>query len=106
GRDYVSNFFGEENKISWSFQWKAPPTPAGKITIYTCTNATNSDSTYFGDHVYAGILVLKLKSILKEDGVTEQDEDELSVFPTVIQRNFNVKYDVASPSNVRISLYS
>jgi len=106
GRDYVSNFFGEENKVSWSFQWKAPATPVGKITIYTCTNATNNDSTYLGDHIYAGILVLKLKNLLKEDGITEQDDDEFSVFPTVIERNFNVKYNVASPSNVRISLYS
>jgi hypothetical protein len=106
GRDYSSNFFGEENKVSWSFQWKSPSTPEGKITIYACTNATNNDSTYFGDHVYAGTLVLKLKNPLKEEEFAQQDDDEFSVFPTIVDRDLNIKYVVDESSGILLSLYN
>lgn len=37
---------------SWTFNWKAPATRAGRLTLYAAGNAANSDGTPIGDYIY------------------------------------------------------
>ena len=40
------------NQNSWSFIWKAPSAPAGKITMYAAGNAADGSFTSSGDFIY------------------------------------------------------
>lgn len=40
------------NQNSWSFKWKAPSAPAGKITMYAAGNAADGSFTSSGDFIY------------------------------------------------------
>ena len=37
------------NQASWTFKWRAPATPAGKITLYAAGNAANGTGTSSND---------------------------------------------------------
>jgi hypothetical protein len=49
---------------SWSFQWKAPATNKGTLTIYAVVNATNSSSSTGGDIIIAKEFDLVPSSLL------------------------------------------
>ncbi|MFZ4987035.1 MAG: choice-of-anchor V domain-containing protein [Blastocatellia bacterium] len=40
------------NQASWTFKWRAPATPAGKITLYAAGNAANGTGTSSNDYIY------------------------------------------------------
>lgn len=40
------------NTISWSTDWTAPTAGTGQVTFYTAVNATNSNGSSSGDHIY------------------------------------------------------
>lgn len=66
-RDYIgqlSSGTSGSGSISWSFQWKAPSTPSGNITFYTCVNATNNSNSFNGDQIYAKTFSFSQSSLL------------------------------------------
>lgn len=40
------------NQASWTFKWKAPATPSGKVTFYAAGNAANGTGTSSNDYIY------------------------------------------------------
>ena len=40
------------NQATWSFKWRAPATPAGKVTFYAAGNAANGTGTSSNDYIY------------------------------------------------------
>ncbi len=56
-RDYIEHTVAgtaptQFNTKSWTFNWKAPATRAGRITLYAGGNGANSDGTPIGDYIY------------------------------------------------------
>ncbi len=57
GRQYVEHQFGDlregvSSPAEWSFQWKAPPTPAGAVYFYVAGNAADNSQDSGGDWIY------------------------------------------------------
>jgi hypothetical protein len=42
------------NFNTWTFNWQAPNTRRGKLTLYAAGNCANSDSSTSGDYIYTG----------------------------------------------------
>jgi uncharacterized protein (TIGR03437 family) len=56
-RSYIEhNFTGTSpngpNQGSWTFRWRAPEQPVGRVTFYAAGNAANGDGTMLGDFIY------------------------------------------------------
>ena len=67
----VRNYMGQTSagtsgsgSAAWSFNWKAPSTNKGTLTIYAVVNATNSSSTTGGDIIIAKQFNLVPSSLL------------------------------------------
>lgn len=59
GRQYVEHQYngiqeGASGPVEWSFQWQAPPTPAGAVYFYVAGNAANGSFDPGGDWIYLG----------------------------------------------------
>ena len=57
GRRYIQHSFNGispngTNQGSWTFKWKAPAAPAGKITFYGAGNAANGTGSSGNDYIY------------------------------------------------------
>lgn len=57
GRRYIQHSYtgispNGANQASWTFKWKAPSTPAGKVTFYAAGNAANGTGTSGNDYIY------------------------------------------------------
>ncbi|MBX7205815.1 MAG: T9SS type A sorting domain-containing protein [Bacteroidia bacterium] len=74
-RDYImqknAGTSGPSGTISWSFQWKAPATPAGNITFYAAVNATNNSNTDAGDQIYTKSFSFSLTTLLPTATITK-----------------------------------
>ncbi len=74
-RDYImqktAGTSGAGGTISWSFQWKAPATPAGNITFYAAVNATNNNNSDAGDQIYTKSFSFSLTSLLPTATITK-----------------------------------
>lgn len=57
--------------ISWSFQWKAPATPAGNITFYAAVNATNNNNSDAGDQIYTKSFSFSQTTLLPTATITK-----------------------------------
>jgi hypothetical protein len=102
GRYYVTNYQGPPY-TTWTYKWKAPASSVGNITIYCATNASNDDFTPSGDHIYASTLVIKPKPVMKE-GSFSMEQDDFSVYPTLVQKEFHAKYFAEDAGHVQMLL--
>lgn len=48
----LATHVGESGPIEWSFQWQAPPSPAGAVYFYVAGNAANGSLDPGGDWIY------------------------------------------------------
>jgi len=56
-RQYIEHtaggtFIGQQNGASWTFNWTAPSTDIGPVTLYTAGNQANNDGNTSGDYIY------------------------------------------------------
>lgn len=56
-RQYIEHtssgtFIGQQNTVSWHFNWTAPPTDIGFVTFYAAGNQANNDGNSSGDFIY------------------------------------------------------
>jgi hypothetical protein len=63
GRTYVEHttagtFFGQRDRITWTFDWIAPPRDVGPVAFYATGNAANGDGTRLGDWIYSAQSVI------------------------------------------------
>ena len=57
GRKYIEqtligSFGGQKGGAFWTFNWTAPPTNVGAVTLYAAGNQANNDGTSDGDQIY------------------------------------------------------
>lgn len=53
GQTYNGTAIGKTGGTSWSFEWKAPATPVGKVGFFAAANAANADGSNQGDRIYS-----------------------------------------------------
>ena len=62
-RQYIEHsltgtFTGQRNSASWTFNWTAPSTNVGPITLYAAGNQANNDGNNSGDQIYTTSLTV------------------------------------------------
>jgi uncharacterized repeat protein (TIGR01451 family) len=62
-RQYIEHtatgtFIGQQNSVSWHFNWTAPPTDIGFVTFYAAGNHANNDGNSSGDYIYRTFVAL------------------------------------------------
>lgn len=50
--NFLGTFQGQAFQASWSFNWVAPSTDAGPVTMYAAGNHANNDGDNSGDQIY------------------------------------------------------
>lgn len=78
-----------KNIGQWSFEWQAPPTDEGPLTIYYAAVSANNDGTDNGDEVYTDSLTLEslFSSVQKQSG-----EGAFEVFPNPTSKQFTLTF--------------
>jgi len=84
---------------SFTFDWTAPASEAGTITLYAAGNASNSDNKVDGDMIYTNSHTM---AVAGGTGIGHKQSDEISVFPNPSNGQFSVTFGNLVASNVRI----
>ncbi len=87
----------------FTFNWMAPSTDVGNITMYAAGNAANSNASATGDYIYT------MNQLITPDtgaGIDQflSTENAVHVFPNPVSEHFNVNFTQKQNSNVNISL--
>ena len=94
-RKYVTYTYEGTNAVSaglgkWDFEWTAPETNEGPITLYIASIAANDDGTDAGDHTYTKQISMEAPAIF------------WSVYPSVSSSKFSVQSSGAPILGLRI----
>lgn len=93
GRNYISHTpCGADavDSISWTFNWKAPDTSKGRITMYMSMLVANHDHALTGDTTYTRQISLKPNTA---NGVNELQSAKANVYPTVFCDVINIDFN-------------
>lgn len=107
GRNYVShNPCGADaptvGSNSWTFNWTAPSSNVGNITLYIGALATNHNHATSGDDAYTTSITLtpSATSVNEIEGIIEN----VNVFPNPATEFFNISYENLSGEQTKISI--
>lgn len=67
GRSIISHNTGSSTG-SWTFDWTAPSTNVGDVSFYSCSVASNSNSSNGGDAVYTGNTTINALDVIAANG--------------------------------------
>jgi hypothetical protein len=64
GRKYIEHtlqgtFGGQQGGAIWTFNWTAPATNIGAVTLYAAGNQANNDGTFDGDQIYTANVTIQ-----------------------------------------------
>lgn len=90
------------DSIQWQFNWTAPATNVGNITLYLGSIATNHNHATSGDNTYTSSIVLapSTTSINEIPGIVS----ELNVYPNPVSDYLSVSFQVHVSESVSIEL--
>lgn len=82
---------------TFTFNWTAPVTATGNVTVYFTGVAANGDGNEAGDYVYSGSQVL---SPITTGVESLSLSNSLTVYPNPIKDNFNLSFELQKPENI------
>lgn len=89
---------------TWVFNWQAPSTDEGKVTLYAAGLAGNQSSSAQGDFVYTATAVLNKPG---STGLLSQESQlDAKIFPTIQTSFFDLELDAKESSELRVGLYA
>jgi hypothetical protein len=108
GREYMTyRMVGtnpyEPGKGLWTFQWKAPDQPVGKITFYAAGVSANNDATDKGDLVYTRTLISEGEML--STNLLQQNDLSFTVFPNPAKDYMQVRLSCPVDEPLSFSLY-
>jgi hypothetical protein len=100
---HTSNAGATTNAHSFTFNWTAPATDVGPITIYYAGNATNNNGAKTGDYIY------KASQVVTPAGVNVQEQVNtpftFSFYPNPATENITVNYSLEQSAKVTYTIY-
>ena len=91
GSDYLTHSFSGTTASggtrSWDFQWTAPTSGSGDVTVYVAANFTNSNGSTSGDVVVPTSFTISEASGV---GISEAELAALSVYPNPVIDEINI----------------
>ena len=108
GREYITyRMVGtnpyEPGKGVWTFQWKAPDQPVGKVTLYAAGISANNDATDKGDLVYTQTLISQ--GGMLNANVLRQNALSFTVFPNPVKDYMQIRLSHPVDDSLFFSLY-
>lgn len=102
GRNYI-NHSASQNVTDWDFQWTAPSTDMGSLTVYYAFNETNQNGSNSGDVIYLGQETISTAANI---GLTKHQKIDrnYSVFVNQLDQTLNLNYKVANSSKTILQL--
>ncbi|MBA3704791.1 MAG: T9SS type A sorting domain-containing protein [Bacteroidetes bacterium] len=107
GRKYITYTYPGTAAISsgagqWSFEWNAPATDVGPVTLYLATIAANDDGSDKGDYCYLKSLQLTPAAV----GINQLFiQQQFTVFPNPVNDQLKISYTLEKAMNVKLELY-
>jgi hypothetical protein len=102
GRNYFSHTpcgADSQDSISWTFNWTAPSTNAGKIKFYMSMLVANHDEALTGDTTYTKVLSLLPSA---PSGVNElSSEQKAKVYPTFFKDEINIYFNSTFDNTIK-----
>lgn len=87
----------------WTFNWQAPSTNVGTITLYVGSLATNHSHSTTGDNAYS--TSIQLTPSLTGINEISNDFSNLNLFPNPSDGNIEISYELKENGQNRISLF-
>lgn len=87
----------------WTFNWQAPSTDVGTITLYVGSLASNHSHSTTGDNAYSA--QIQLTPSLTGINEVSSDFPNLSLFPNPSEGNIEISYEIKEEGRNTISLF-
>jgi len=87
----------------WTFNWQAPATNVGTITLYVGSLATNHSHSTSGDNAYSA--QIQLSPSLTGINEVSKGFSNFSLFPNPSEGNIEISYEIKEDGQNRISLF-
>lgn len=87
----------------WTFNWQAPSTNVGTITLYVGSLATNHNHSTTGDDAYS--TQIQLTPSLTGISEVESGFSNFSLFPNPSEGNIEISYEIKEEGQNTISLF-
>lgn len=106
-RKYITYTYPGTNAVlpgngQWSFEWTAPATDEGSITLYLATIAANNDGTDAGDYCYLKSLQLKSTTA----GIEQLSvQKQFTLIQSSVNNYFKIHYALEKTVAVKLELY-
>lgn len=84
----------------WQFNWTAPATNEGPITLYYATNCTNNNGASSGDQIYTNTFKLKVNTSISVNEILS--ENEVNVFYNNNGGYFDLQYALKKDEMVQV----
>ncbi|MEM6264945.1 MAG: choice-of-anchor V domain-containing protein [Bacteroidota bacterium] len=104
-KQYVTHARGgidQNNSASWSFDWTAPATGEGAVTLYAAMMAANGNGNNGGDLVYTRTLEIPEAPAMSLDGL--RHVADWAVYPNPAHEAFQVRLDLLTATGIAIQL--
>lgn len=93
-----------QDSVVFSFNWTAPDSSIGDITMYFVGNASNKNNDVSGDYIYSST---QLISPSAGNGLsTFVDIDPLSVYPNPASTKIYLHFNLVKKENICVKLYN
>lgn len=90
--------------VSWSFDWTAPASDEGEITVYAAGNAANSNNNSTGDFIYTASFAVSPATAV-EPAPLPTDFALLEVAPNPFNPSTELRYQLEQPGTVSLAIF-
>jgi hypothetical protein len=101
------NYIGHKDASSfhdWNFQWTAPATNAGKITLYFAVCDADGNGSESNDKIYKGTVEL-LPSTGTGIGVLSESITEIKFFPNPVKEHLYICFEKKDENAVLLNIF-
>jgi len=91
--------------MSWQFQWTAPGSGTGTVTIYYAGNAANNSGDPLGDYIYVTTHAMQEGSAVSWEPATPKAFAMLNNYPNPFNPTTTLTFTLDQPGNVQLAVY-
>ncbi len=87
----------------WLFEWQAPATDVGPVTLYLAAIAANNDGMDLGDFCYLKSLQLTANPLGIKSNFSQKQE--FKIFPNPVRDQIKIEFVIEKTSTIKFELY-
>jgi hypothetical protein len=102
------NYVGHKSASAfrdWYFQWTAPATNVGDVTLYYAVNAADGNGGTSGDKIYKGTAIIAAPGS-SQVAPLSVNAFSLSIFPNPVHEQLNVSFDKVGNEKLEVNIFN